>query len=125
MKKIINQELMRTTNKKQILLAIRKNAPVTVKDLSERLGLSITSVTTFINELSEATVIESCGAAKSTGGRKSTLYRINPSAQYFIGMDLQIDRIVLVILDFSGSLVGSAAVDLYGKDEWQNGFPNQ
>lgn len=119
MKKGINQELMRATNKNQILLAIRKNAPVTVKDLADRLGLSITSVTTFINELSAAAKIESCGAAKSTGGRKSALYRLNPDAQYFLGMDLQVDRIVLVMLDFSGNLVQSAEIALPNKDEWR------
>jgi predicted NBD/HSP70 family sugar kinase len=119
MKKIINQELMRITNKKQILEFIYKNiVPISKKDLADKLGLSTTSVTTFINELLVEDKIISCGTAKSTGGRKSNLYKLNPEAFYSLGIELQVDRIIMVLLNFCGELIETREVAFSNKNEW-------
>jgi predicted NBD/HSP70 family sugar kinase len=117
MKKVINQELMRATNKKQILEFIQKNAPLSKKEIADRLGLSTTSVSTFINELISEDKIMNCGIAKSTGGRKSSLYQLNPEALYTIGLDLQVDRIIAVLLNFNGDLIETIQVPFKNKEE--------
>lgn len=116
--KIINQELMRTSNKSLILEYIQQNGPVTKAEIAATLGFSSTSVATFINELITETKIIHCGVAKSTGGRKSALYRLNPDACYFLGIDLQVDRMIGILMDFSGMTIFSAESTLQNKDEW-------
>jgi predicted ArsR family transcriptional regulator len=85
MKKAINQELMRANNKRTILEIILRNAPISKVEIARLLGLSPTSVSTFINELAIENKIINCGSAKSTGGRKSALYQVNPDAFYSCG----------------------------------------
>lgn len=117
-KNVINQELMRSTNKKLILEQIQKNAPISKTEVSLKLGLSATSISTFINELLAEELIISCGNAKSTGGRKSILYRVNPKAHFVIGIDLQVDTIIGVLTDFQGETISSKSIPLNGTDEW-------
>jgi len=119
MKKVINQEVMKETNKKNILNFIRKHSPVSKKEIAEQLGLSLTSVTTFTRQLAKEERIITCGTARSTGGRKSLLYRVNPAAFYVLGIDLQVDRIISVVLDFGGRPVESREIPLTSKSEWQ------
>jgi len=119
--KIINQELMRASNKSLILEYIQKFGPVTKAEIAAVLGLSSTSVATFINELLAEAKIVRCGAAKSTGGRKSALYRQNPDACWFIGNDLQVDRLIGILMDFSGAALLVKESRLAARDEWSVG----
>lgn len=120
MAKIINQELMRATNKGQILRFIRHHAaPVSKKEIADQLGFSTTSVATFINELIQEGKIIEGGIAPSTGGRKSMLYRFNPEALYVIGIDLQVDQLIGVLLNFNGERMASRTMTLPDQDEWR------
>lgn len=118
MTKIINQERMRVTNKQQILQFIRKHAPTSKKEISDQLGLSTTSVATFISELENEDKIIKYGMARSTGGRKSTLYQFNPDALYVIGIDLQVDRMIGILLNFNGERIATRTMTFTDKNEW-------
>lgn len=118
MANIINQEYMRTTNKKMILQYIQKQGLATKPEIAIKLGISATSVSTFIRELIEEQFIIETGNAKSTGGRKSMQYRVNPDAFYIIGIDLQVDAIIGVLTNFEGELILSKEVPLESTDEW-------
>jgi Transcriptional regulator/sugar kinase len=118
MKKAINQELMRANNKKSILELILKKAPISKIEIANTLGLSSTTVANFINELSSENKITNCGVAKSTGGRKSALYQVNPEAFYIIGIDLQVDRVVCVLTNSVGTVLGTKESLFSNKDEW-------
>ena len=109
---------MRNTNKKLIFTCIKDNLIISKRIIAEKLGLSTTTVATVINELETDSKIQSCGSAKSTGGRKSILYEVNPTAGYAMGIDLQVDRIVFVLLDFAGNLVSTKEIPLTNKSEW-------
>jgi predicted NBD/HSP70 family sugar kinase len=119
MKTTINHELMRKNNKSYILAYIRKNGPVSKKELADQLVISITSVTTFINELIHENKVVPCGNAKSTGGRKSELFKPNPDAFYVIGCDLQVDRLVTVLINFNGDRLASSQHQYEHPDEWK------
>ena len=117
-RKTINQELMRNTNKKLIFKCIKDNLNLSKRIIAEKLGLSTTTVATVINELESDGKIKTCGTAKSTGGRKSLLYEVNPAAGYATGIDIQVDRIIFVLLDFAGNLVSTKEIPLTDKSEW-------
>ncbi|NLW55012.1 MAG: ROK family transcriptional regulator [Firmicutes bacterium] len=118
-KKAINQELMRNTNKTQILKCIKERQPVSKREIAEELGLSTTTIATFIKELQRERMIRSGGTGQSTGGRRSVLYQLNPDYSYALGIDLKVDRMIGVLLNFKGDIKGAKAVDLIEQDEWQ------
>lgn len=118
MKKSINHQYMRSTNKRLILDFIRKNEPVTKKELADQLGISVTSVATFITELMEEGLISSSGNADSSGGRKSELYRLNPDSLYVFGIDIQIDRLIITLINLSGGIVKDVEIKLDQNNEW-------
>lgn len=118
MKRVINQGTMRSTNKHSILDFIQRNGPVSKPEIAAHLGLSATSVSTFINELLTEETIIPCGNAKSTGGRKSILFQVNPHAFFSIGFDLQVDRIIALLLDFNSARIGEWEIPLDNTDEW-------
>jgi predicted NBD/HSP70 family sugar kinase len=104
MKTIINHGRMRSSNKRFILDYIRKNGPISRKEISDRLEMSFTAVTTFVSELLADHTIVVQGSAKSSGGRKSELFHPNPDAFYVFGADIQVDRLVILLQDFCGNL---------------------
>jgi glucokinase-like ROK family protein len=119
MKKAINHRIMRSNNKRQILEFIRKNGPSTKRGIAQKLGISITTVATFINELLNEDRITASGNAASSGGRKSELYRLNPDSLYVIGVDLQVDRIIMLLINLQGEVLGVEEVKFNRTDEWK------
>ncbi|HEY8391661.1 MAG TPA: ROK family transcriptional regulator [Capillibacterium sp.] len=119
MKKVINQELMRNTNKTQILKCIKEKQPVSKREIAEDLGLSTTTISTFIKELEYEGVIQPGGTAQSTGGRRSVLYQLNPEYAYTLGIDLKVDRIIGVLQNFKGEIIGAKETLFTDRDEWK------
>ena len=118
-KKAINQELMRNNNKAQILRCVKAKQVVSKRELTEELGLSTTTVSTFIRELEQENLIQNSGIARSTGGRRSLLYQLNPDYCYTLGLDLKVDRIVGVLLDFKGDIKAENEIPVRDRDEWK------
>lgn len=121
MKKAINHRIMRSNNKRQIVELLRKNEALTKKEIAQQLGISITTVATFITELINENRIVPSGNAASTGGRKSELYHLNPDSLYVIGVDLQVDRLITLLINLQGQILGIQEVKYNGTDEWQIG----
>ncbi|TCL65965.1 xylose repressor XylR [Hydrogenispora ethanolica] len=119
MRKAINQERMRSINKRQVFSCVKNHGPVSKKEIAELLGTSLTTVSTFINELIEEHKLTPSGTSKSTGGRKSEIFTLNPDALYCLGIDLQVDRLVSVVLNFNGEPVAGDSVPFQAPDEWE------
>ncbi|MGE5582027.1 MAG: ROK family protein [Bacillota bacterium] len=119
MKKAINHRIMRSNNKRQIMELIRKNGSLTKKEIAQQLNVSITTVATFITELINESRIIPSGNAESTGGRKSELYHLNSDSLYVIGVDLQVDRFIILLINLQGQILRTEEVKYAGTDEWQ------
>lgn len=119
MKKAINHRIMRSNNKRQIVELLRKRGSLTKKEIAQHLGVSITTVANFITELLNEDRILPSGNAASTGGRKSELYHLNSDSLYVIGVDLQVDRLVILLINLEGEILGTEEVKYTGTDEWQ------
>lgn len=101
----INRYNTDTTLKRRVLQVIYERGQVTRNELTEIIGLSITSVTKFVSSLiSDGVVVES-GALESTGGRKTTLLSINPEFAYILGVDIGGFAAKLAIVRMDGSIV--------------------
>lgn len=108
---------MRSNNKRLILNFLYHSNPISKRAIAQELDISITSVSTFINELLQDNLIMACGNAQSTGGRKSGLFKFNPDAFFVIGADIQIDCLVTLVLNASGMIIAKNVTPLQQTDE--------
>jgi len=91
--------------KKKIIHYYIANGDATIAELCKEMNLSIPTVTKLIGELQEDGYIVDFGKQETSGGRKPSIYGLNPTSGYFIGVDVMRDRINLGILDFKGDKV--------------------
>lgn len=91
--------------KKKIIHYYIANGDATIAELCKEMNLSIPTVTKLIGELQEDGYIVDFGKQETSGGRKPSIYGLNPASGYFIGVDVLRDRINLGILDFKGDKI--------------------
>lgn len=76
-----------------------------IADLSLELGLSVPTLTKVISELIAEGLVINLGKQGATGGRRPSIYGLNPSAGYFMGVDIKHDTIILGIINFRGDMI--------------------
>ena len=105
MLKTLNNEMVRINNKKMIISLIQRNKEVTKSFLHKALGVSITTIVNNINELVEEGIVTYAGTGYSTGGRKPAIIRFCPDAYYSIGIELQAEKIRIIITDLNADIL--------------------
>lgn len=76
------------TLKRKVLRIIYERGKVTRGELTEIMGLSMTSVVKFVGELINDGIVIDNGTLESTGGRRTSLLGINPEYAYILGIDI-------------------------------------
>lgn len=91
--------------KKKIIHYYIANGDATIAELCKEMNLSIPTVTKLIGELQEDGYILDFGKQDTSGGRKPSVYGLNPASGYFLGVDVLPDRLNLGVVDFKGDKV--------------------
>lgn len=81
------------------------NGDATIAEVCKEMNLSIPTVTKLISELQEDGYILDFGKQETSGGRKPSIYGLNPASGYFVGVDILKDQLNLAILDFKGDKI--------------------
>lgn len=92
--------------KSEVLRNLYYSQPLSILDLSKLTRKSVPLITTIINELIDEGYITEEGLAPSTGGRRPSMYLVNPAKRLYIvavAVDQQITR--MVIYDFNNTIV--------------------
>ena len=97
--------------KRDILRRYMLNGGESIADLSRDLGLSVPTLTKIVAELIDDDLVINLGKQGATGGRRPSIYGLNPSAGYFMGVDIKRDVIMLGIINFRGDMVVSRQYD--------------
>lgn len=84
---------------KEIFEWIRKRGTVSKQDLKELSGMTSTTLTRILEELTGEGFIVETGLGKSTGGRRPILYQTNPRYAYAFGLDISRSSSRLVLCD--------------------------
>jgi glucokinase-like ROK family protein len=84
----------------------------TISELSRELDLSVPTVTKLIAELKELGLIAEFGKIQTTGGRHPSVYGLNPTSAYFVGVDMSRHHLNIALMDFTGNII-----------EYQTGIP--
>lgn len=79
---------IRQRNTKSIIEMFRRSDSLNVRDISDQMSLSKTSVNKIISQLEKENVIKNIGKGESTenGGKKPDLFSLNSEQAYFISM---------------------------------------
>ncbi len=88
--------------KKSVISHFIERGPTTITELAKVLSLSIPTVTKVIGDLSSSKCVRTYGKLETQGGRYPQLYGLNPSAGYFVGVDLKHTSVNFGLIDFVG-----------------------
>ena len=84
---------LRKKNVLDILKTIVHYQPVTKNDVAVKTGLTIVTINTVINELIQKKIIIEDGNIASIGGRPASLYKLNSSRNYIVGVNIGIGEV--------------------------------
>ena len=91
--------------KRHILRLCILNDNYSIADLSRELNTSVPTVTKIIGELIEEGYMMDMGKVGTSGGRRPSIFGLNATAGYFIGVDIARQHFHLCITDFKGDTV--------------------
>lgn len=98
-------------NKKNVLRIIYNEEDVSRNGLVEKTGLTLSTVTKFVTELINDGVVEESGTLESTGGRKSSILRVNPNYAYIIGIDIGTYSTRIGVVRINGEIIEKEAIN--------------
>ena len=91
--------------KKTILRLCIQSGEYSIAALSEQINTSVPTVTKLIGELIDEGFMIELGKSGTSGGRRPSIYGLNPEAGYFIGLDIRHTHASIAVTDFKGGLV--------------------
>ena len=90
--------------KQRIIDLCINDGDYSLADLSKELDTSIPTTTKLVGELVEDGLLVDMGKVGTNGGRRPSIYGLNPSAGYFVGVDIRRKFISFAVTDFKGAL---------------------
>lgn len=95
----------KTVNLKQLYRAVYEKGAATKPELAQELGLSLTAVSDYVNQLEELGYVVSTDKGSSSGGRKPWLYEVNPDFRWIVGVDMRASQFYVFLSDLMGRLL--------------------
>lgn len=91
--------------KKKILGLCVNDGDYSIADLNKELNASIPTITKLVGELINEGFLVDMGKLGTSGGRRPSIYGLNPSAGYITGIDAGRDYIDIAVTDFKGKMI--------------------
>lgn len=91
--------------KRQIIKLCIDSGSYSIADLSSKINASVPTVTKLINELIDEGFLQDLGKQGTSGGRRPSIYGLDPKAGFFVGVDIARQHFHIAICDFKGELI--------------------
>ncbi len=91
--------------KREILRLCIAHSNYSIADFSRALGISVPTITKFVGELIDEDYLQDEGKVGTSGGRRPSVYGLNPEAGYFVGVDVARHHFHVAICNFKGELI--------------------
>lgn len=91
--------------KKAMIRYIDQHGLSTITEMSQELKASVPKMTSLINELIAAGLVQEQGKLDSTGGRRASVFGLVSEACFFIGVDVKQYHINFGLMDFNRNMV--------------------
>lgn len=102
---IARPNTIRDINKQIVLNYVRDRSPISRADIARETALQRSTVSSIVDSLQEAELIEEIGSGTSTGGRKPTLLRLRTGFPVAIGIDVTPRETNIALADLSGTVL--------------------
>lgn len=97
-------------NRNRIYNLIRTQGPLSRKEISQHLNLSMPTIIQNLSELVEEGLLYLSGSVGNTGGRRAKLYAIVAAARIAIGLDITRNHVTVVAVDLAGNIIYSKRI---------------
>lgn len=101
----VNHSKIKETNRKKIIRLLQEEDEITKLDISRRLGISITTVSTNIMELKEEEFVGDVRSLESTGGRKAMAIKLNENCRFSLGIAITPAHIKISLLNLKKHII--------------------
>lgn len=91
--------------KRDILKLCINHDNSSISYFSKELGISVPTITKLIGELMDEGFILDEGKIGTSGGRRPSIYGLDPNAGFFVGIDIARHHFHVAITDFKGNLL--------------------
>lgn len=102
-----NLEKKNFSMKQKILGLCASCGNYSLADLSKELNSSIPTITKIVGELIDDGFLMDMGKIDTNGGRRPSIFGLNPSAGYLVGISERTDGIGIAVTDFKGEVITS------------------
>lgn len=102
---IARPNTIRDINKQIVLNYVRDRSPISRADIARETALQRSTVSSIVDALQNAGLIEEIGSGNSTGGRKPTLLRLRTGFPVAIGVDVTPRETNIALADLSGKVL--------------------
>lgn len=106
----VDKDTIRSSNIKLIINLLFNKRELTKLDISKETGLSIPTVINITNELIEDGLVEECGVAESSGGRKPIIVRFMPNSRYSFGVEVNSKYIRIILINLDASILEDESI---------------
>ena len=90
--------------KRAILRLCISHDESSISYFSKSLGISVPTITKLIGELIDEGFLLDEGKIGTSGGRRPSIFGLNPNAGYFVGIDIARHHFHIAVMDFRGNL---------------------
>ncbi|EHI97497.1 ROK family protein [Clostridium sp. DL-VIII] len=101
----VNHSKIKESNRKKIIALLLEKNEIAKLDISRILDISITTVSTNINELKNEGIVEDVRSLESTGGRKAISIKLNENCRYSIGVALTPSHIKITLVNLKKKII--------------------
>ena len=91
--------------KQSLLKLCVRDGDYNIADLSKELNTSIPTTTKLVGELIDEGFLEDRGKQDTNGGRRPSIYGLNPDAGFFVGTEVRKSDLNIAVMDFKGTML--------------------
>ncbi len=102
---MLTTSTIRKNNMLEVFRVIKRKRIVSRPEIAQQTNLTNVTVRKIIGELMKSNIVMEEGYAKSYGGRKALLYRLNKNACFIIGINMKINSITIDLFDLEATKV--------------------
>lgn len=108
-------------NRKIIQYLLREKGK-TIPEIRDFCGLSLPTTIKFVNELVEKNILIESGKKESSGGRRPTLYSLNPDQGYIVGVELLLKSFRMSVVNLNHEVIYDYETDNFDISRREEAF---
>jgi len=94
----------------EILDILRKRGPISRPEISRDMGINIVTISNYIDDFIKNNLVFEKELDVSEGGRRPVLLDLNPRAGFTVGVGLNLNNMVGLLVDLKGNIITKTQV---------------